>query len=74
MANDRAKRDVNRVTSILGVTDDSNKELVQLRVDPVTNRLKVDVDSIDVNDGNVIGVKASDSPSIDAFGRWRELV
>jgi hypothetical protein len=41
MANENAKRDENRVTTILGVTDDANQEIRQLRVDPTSKRLKV---------------------------------
>ena len=41
MADERAKRDVNRKTVIMGVTDDASLELVMVRVDPTTKRLKV---------------------------------
>ena len=41
MADERAKRDANRETVIMGVTDDANLELVMIRVDPTTLRLKV---------------------------------
>lgn len=39
MAN--AKRDENRVTTLMGITDDSNQTLTNLVVDPTTKRLKV---------------------------------
>jgi len=41
MANENAKRDENRVTTLLGVTNDVDQEIRRLRVDPTTGRLKV---------------------------------
>jgi len=41
MADERAKRDVNRKVVMLGVTDDASLEIVMIRVDPTTLRLKV---------------------------------
>lgn len=41
MADERARRDVNRVTASLAVTNDSAQELRELRVDPTTGRLLV---------------------------------
>ena len=41
MADERLKRDVNRKTVIAGVTDDALLEIVMLRIDPTTLRLKV---------------------------------
>ena len=39
MADERAKRDVNRITSVLGVTDDASQDLTQVRIDPTTKAL-----------------------------------
>lgn len=41
MANEILKRDDNRITVLGAVTDDANKYIKQLRVDPTTGRLKV---------------------------------
>ena len=41
MGNEILKRDDDRTTVLGGVTDDSNQYITQLRVDPVTGRLKV---------------------------------
>jgi len=41
MANEVFSRDANRATVSGAVTDDANLEVRQLRVDPSTNRLKV---------------------------------
>ncbi|KKL97269.1 hypothetical protein LCGC14_1836200, partial [marine sediment metagenome] len=41
MAEERSKRDADRTTVALAVTDDSNLDLTMLRVDPSTKRLKV---------------------------------
>ena len=84
MADERADRDVNRVTSIMGVTDDANLDLVQLRVDPTTKRLKTTttiaagtslIGSVKITDGtddatvrDVTGAKALDVSIVDASG------
>lgn len=41
MANETLHHDDNRITVLGGVTDDANQFVTQLRVDPVTGRLKV---------------------------------
>ena len=41
MADERAKRDENRRTVILGVTNDSAEDIKQIRVDPTTLRMLV---------------------------------
>lgn len=41
MANQNAKRDDNRITTLLGVTDDVSAEIRRLLIDPSTGRLKV---------------------------------
>ena len=38
---ENAKRDRNNVTTLLGVSDDANEEPRRLKVDPVSNELKV---------------------------------
>lgn len=40
MADEVKKRDANRSTTVAGVTDDSSLDIVQLRIDPSTKRLK----------------------------------
>ena len=42
MANEDAKREQNRKTVSLGVTDDASLDIVMFRVDPTSKRLKVD--------------------------------
>jgi len=42
MANERASRDTNRVTSLLAITNDASDELRELLVDPSSGRLLVD--------------------------------
>lgn len=42
MADERSKRDVNHVPVIAGVTNDSNTEIVQLRIDPTSKALVID--------------------------------
>uniref|UniRef100_A0A6H1ZZX4 Uncharacterized protein n=1 Tax=viral metagenome TaxID=1070528 RepID=A0A6H1ZZX4_9ZZZZ len=42
MAEETSKRDVNRITVSLGVTDDTDKDVTQLRVDSTSKRLLVD--------------------------------
>lgn len=46
MANEINKRDANRVTVMTAVTDDENLDISQLRVDPITKRLKVDQNAL----------------------------
>jgi hypothetical protein len=41
VADESLRRDDNFKNVIAGVTDDTNKEIVQIRVDPTTKRLKV---------------------------------
>jgi len=41
MADEVSSRDVNRVTVATGVTDDSSKDITQLRVDPISKKLLV---------------------------------
>ncbi len=41
MASEILKRDQNHVTVLGGVTDDSNQDIVMLRVDPITKRLLI---------------------------------
>lgn len=41
MSNEWGKKDSNSVTTLMAVTDDSLQEIRNLRVDPVTGRLKV---------------------------------
>ena len=43
MANEISKRDVNRVTTALGITDDANVEVRRLLVDPSTGRLLITI-------------------------------
>jgi len=42
MPNERASRDINRVTSLLAITNDASDELRELLVDPSSGRLLVD--------------------------------
>lgn len=42
MSSETAQRDPNRITALLAVTNDSNKFLTELRVDPTTLRLLID--------------------------------
>lgn len=42
-------RDVNRVTTEGGVTDDSDQDITQFRVDPITKRLLVETESTDAD-------------------------
>ena len=54
MADEINKRDANAIPVTSAVTDNAAKEVVQLRVDPVTNRLKVDASmSSDIEIGAV---------------------
>lgn len=41
MVDEVLKRDQNRITVLGGITDDSNQDIVMLRVDPVTKRLLI---------------------------------
>lgn len=51
MASENAKRDENRVVTLLGVTDDSAAEIRRLLIDPATGRLKVSATvSVALND------------------------
>ena len=43
MANENSKRDENRVTTALGITDDANVEIRKLLVDPITGRLLITI-------------------------------
>ena len=43
-----AKRDQNRVTTLLGVTDDSNATVSRILVDATTGRIKVSADLGDI--------------------------
>jgi len=52
MADEILKRDDNRVTVSAGVSDDSDTDIIQLRVDPLTKRLLVD----GVVDHNITGI------------------
>ena len=58
MANDTSKIDDNRRHTLMGVTDDANKEIKNLLVDETTGRLKVtailsadidDLDNVDIS-------------------------
>ena len=49
MASEAFKRDVNYVPVIGGVTDDTNKELKQLRLDSTNYRVLVDGEFVDVS-------------------------
>lgn len=40
MANETNKRDPNRITTVAGVGDDVSLDIIQLRLDPTTKRLK----------------------------------
>jgi len=42
MGSEVAQRDLNRITVLLGVGDDADLEIIQIRVDPTTKRLLVD--------------------------------
>lgn len=42
MVDEVSKRDLNRITVLLGVGDDADLEIIQLRVDPTSKRLLVD--------------------------------
>lgn len=43
MSSEIIKRDENHVTVASGVTDDSDKDVTMLRVDPVTNSLLIEI-------------------------------
>lgn len=43
MADEILKSDPNRVRTIGGVTDDSSQEVRNIRVDPTTNAMKIDL-------------------------------
>ena len=49
MADEIHKRDQNRITTIAGVADDSSLDIVQLRTDPSTDRLKVNIQALDAS-------------------------
>ena len=56
MGNEVLKRDLNRVTVIGAVTDDIDKEIFQVRGNPITKRLLIDNDALPANtDGVYIG-------------------
>ena len=70
MASENAQRDDNRVTTLMGVTDDANLETKKLLVDPTTGRLKVtavvtggDADAIHDNvAGEIAAITEKGSP------------
>jgi hypothetical protein len=53
MANEIAQRDLNRITVLLGVGDDADLEIIQIRVDPTTKRLLVDSLTESIGHGGV---------------------
>lgn len=56
MASENADRDLNRITVMLAVTDDADKDIFQVRGNPITKRLLVDNDALPENtDGTYIG-------------------
>lgn len=57
------KRDQNRVTVLGGVTDDANAFVTQLRVDPITNRLKVTGSGVVTGSGSATQIAFWDSSS-----------
>ena len=66
MSEENARIDDNYERTLIAVTDDSNREIRRLIVDPVTNRLKTSVsgtvglDAGDTNIGNVNILNSSD--------------
>lgn len=62
MANEIARRDEDRVPSLLGQTDDAAAEVRNLRVDPTTNRLLVDAD-LNASDIEIGAVEIKDGSS-----------
>lgn len=76
MAEERMKRDVNYVPVIGGVTDDTDKDIAQIRVNPITKRLLIDNDVAEVGikdnvgtqinpakeDGNLASLKQENDP------------
>ncbi len=55
-ADEILKRDLNRITVMGAVTDDSSKEIFQIRGNPVTKRLLIENDALAANtDGTYIG-------------------
>lgn len=87
MTNEIIKRGANRVPVQAGITNDANEDIRMIRVDPTTGGSIIDgtiniKNSSDVtinpstSDNQTSGnqktqVRAEDSPSVDAFGRWR---
>jgi len=63
MADERLKIDANYWRVMGGVTDDSNQDIVMLRVDPVTKRLKVEQSSL-VSSVDSVAVVNAVSPTI----------
>ena len=56
MADEVLQRDLNRVTVIGAVTDDTSKDIFQVRGNPITRRLLIENDALHANtDGTYIG-------------------
>jgi hypothetical protein len=73
MANEVFKRDPNHIPVVAGVTDDASEDTSQLRVDPVTRRLKVDA-SLETGDIEIGAVEIKDGTTdnravVNAAGR-----
>lgn len=66
MSNENASRDSNRVTTLLGVTDDSAQEVRQLLVDPTTGRLLVAATG-GAGGGDVVGPGLSTDNAVVRF-------
>jgi len=84
MADQRFRRDANHVPVIGGVTDDANEYVRELKVDPVTDRLKTNttvtgtVDTSEIpmavkiqTDGTATYVGMADPGTLQAEAKWQ---
>lgn len=62
---ERSSLDVNSRAVSTAVTDDTDKDIVQVRVDPVTNRVKVNIEPLDSATDSVTAIGADQIPNYD---------
>jgi len=78
MADEIHKRDENRVTTVAGVTDDVALDITQLRMNPVTKRLKVDQVALDESTDSISSIitdpTTGDQASVNASGQLHTVM
>ena len=62
---ERIKLDANSRNVIAGITDDTERDIINLRTDPITNRLKVAIEPLDSSVDSITAVGPDGLPQYD---------